>query len=124
MPAYNPPNWQGNPAAAIPVAVVAGMGSFPPVPGAVLLGTEQIALGDGAVHAPTVPTGATSMVVYPEAGNARWAYNANPTASVGMPIWATGNTTFAGSSVFDLTKLNFIRLGGTGSPILNIAYFG
>jgi hypothetical protein len=118
------PNYQDQPAAAIPVYLVSGAGTGsakatnPGAPYAMTpLGYQQITSLTTA-EGLTVPSGATFAVISAETANVRYRDDGTlPTASAGMPIVAGTTITYSGS----LTAIKFIA--ESGSPVLDISYY-
>lgn len=119
------PNDQGLPAGAIPVRLVLADGSAfytaegtsPPPYTPTPLGYQQITNLTSAT-ALTVPATATYAIIQAESVDVRWRDDGtNPTASVGMLLFAGASQTFSG----DLTTLKFIQT--QASSILNVSYY-
>lgn len=111
------PNDQGNPAAAIPVWI-AGGGSGSPAPGQSVLLYEQIS-GLNTAKGLNAPVGTKLAVITPQDANVRWrADGTDPTASVGMPLYSTSYLNWTSN----FSAIKFIALSGT--PILNVVYYG
>lgn len=92
-----------------------------PPPGFALIRQDQIASVSAAVGLGTPPTKAVMAFVSPEAGNVRWrADGTDPTASVGMPLYATAGLWVAASLI---TSIKFIDMTGSTAK-LNVAWFG
>lgn len=110
------PNSQSNPAAAIPVWVVGG---YSPAPGSTFIGFEKVASLTSATGL-TVPSGATSAVITPEGGSARYRGDGtNPTTSVGMPLYGTAQLVLTGAQ---MSTFKFINLG-SDTATLSVAYY-
>ncbi len=106
------PNYQNDPAGAIPVYIVGpgGVGGEP-------LGFQAIADLSAAVGL-TPPVGATYAIINPTGQAVRWRdVGVNPTAAIGMPIPANGSFTYYG----DLSAIKFIQQ--TASAALNVSYY-
>ena len=123
------PNSQSNPQGASPVILVNTTYDFYTAAGssggaaapyqATPLGYEQITNLSAAVGFASVPTGATFAYVEVEGANVRWRDDGtNPTASVGMPVYAgSAPTLFSG----DLAALKFIQVVATAT--LNVSFY-
>jgi hypothetical protein len=83
----------------------------------VCLGYQQITSLSSAT-ALTIPQGTTLALIVPETQNVRWRDDgANPTASVGMPIFVGASLSYDG----DLNRIRFIE--STAGAKLNICYY-
>jgi hypothetical protein len=83
------------------------------------LGYEQITNLSAAVGFTSIPAGTRSVWVCPESQAVRWRTDANPTATVGMPI-AVGTT-----MEFTLAQLASVKfIEQAASAKLNVTYFG
>jgi len=81
------------------------------------LGDEQIT-GLSSVKTLTVPDGASFALITPTTQGVRWRDSANPTASLGQPIFAGSTLKFTGN----LKTVRFIEI--SASAVLDVAYFG
>lgn len=107
-----------NPANATPVWIVSG-GTPGVPPDAVYLEHEQIT-DFAAAKGLTPPEGATYAVVQVNGGSVRYLRDDDPTASVGMVLYATGTIVVSGA---ELDTIRFINLTGSTS-ILDVEYYG
>lgn len=83
----------------------------------VCLGFQQITDLSSAIGL-TVPSGATLALIVPETQNIRWRDDgANPTASVGMPVFVGASLSYDG----DLNRIRFIQ--EAASAKLNVSYY-
>jgi hypothetical protein len=83
----------------------------------VCLGYQQITSLSSATGL-TIPQGTTLALIVPETQNVRWRDDgADPTASVGMPIFVGASLSYDG----DLNRIKFIE--STAGAKLNICYY-
>jgi hypothetical protein len=83
----------------------------------VCLGYQQITSLSSATGL-TIPRGTTLALIVPETQNVRWRDDgADPTASVGMPIFVGASLSYDG----DLNRIKFIE--STAGATLNICYY-
>jgi len=114
------PNYQDQPAGAIPVYIVSG--GSPVAPNspylATPLGYQQLPVSTPAVGL-TVPTGATFCYITVVTADVMYRDDGtDPTATVGMPIaLGTQNFLYAGN----LAAIRFIST--TGTAVLNVLYY-
>ena len=116
MTTYNPPNYQNNPAAAIPVYITSGSNQTPYqfTP----LGYVQITNLSSAVGLGSIPTGATVAFLSCEGSELRYRDDGTaPTTAVGMPLYAGQTMEYSGT----LSAIQFIQASSGG--ILNVAYY-
>jgi len=110
------PNAQNLPAGAIPVYITAGSNQTPYqyTP----LGYVQITNLSSAVGLGSIPTGATVAFLSCEGAELRYRDDGtNPTASVGMPIYAGQVLEYSGT----LSAIKIIQTSSNG--ILNVSFY-
>lgn len=114
------PNYQSDPAAAIPVWVAGG--GLPIPPGAVYLGYQQITADAVTPVGLTVPAGATVALVQADGANFRYLPGDTPavTSSTGLIIWNTAPP--VPFSALDDAQFIVSAPGTTGK--LNVVYYG
>ena len=112
------PNAQNNAAGAIPVWNAGGGGILPPFPGAAFKGYQKLT-GLSSAQALTVPSGATFAQVTPSGANVNYLPSGTPTATDGMPLWATSAPLNISSGLSDY---RFIQQSATAT--LHILYWG
>ncbi len=88
-----------------------------------VLGFEQVSVTGTAAALTNIPAGTERAWLQAESANVRWrADGTDPTASVGMIIYSTDVRITEISTAAGLRAAKFIA--ATGSPKLNITYFG
>lgn len=81
------------------------------------LGYQQIT-SLGTATGMLVPAGASMVLVVVEGGSVRWRDDGvDPTASVGMPVYAGASMNYEGP----LSQLKFIS--SSGAPVINVTYY-